>query len=296
MTTYIYLPPSGGSGSLYWEDPVLNAGALPGSDNSGAVRLTLDDGSLYWYDGASWELIVSPTADVQGPGSSTDNAVTRFDGATGKIIQNSNATLSDAGLLTLALALPVVSGGTNSSAALNNNRVMQSAGGAVVEASAITASRALISDANGIPTHSAVTSTELGYVSGVTSAIQTQLGTKVTGPGSATDEAVVRYDSTTGKLVQDSGVTIDDSANLATTARINAGAAKVGATGAVTASATLEVAGTTGAFLLPRLTDTQRDALTPAGGMLIYNTTNDRPQVYVAGSTNAWVDMIGWGE
>ena len=42
------------------------------------------------------------------------------------------------------------------------------------DAAAITASRALISDANGIPTHSATTSTELGYVSGVTSAIQTQ--------------------------------------------------------------------------------------------------------------------------
>ncbi len=46
------------------------------------------------------------------------------------------------------------------------------------DAAAITAARALISDANGIPTHSATTSTELGYVSGVTSAIQTQLNNK----------------------------------------------------------------------------------------------------------------------
>lgn len=45
------------------------------------------------------------------------------------------------------------------------------------DAAAITAARALISDANGIPTHSATTSTELGYVSGVTSAIQTQINT-----------------------------------------------------------------------------------------------------------------------
>jgi len=43
------------------------------------------------------------------------------------------------------------------------------------DVAAITASRALISDANGLPTHSATTSTELGYVSGVTSAIQTQI-------------------------------------------------------------------------------------------------------------------------
>lgn len=45
------------------------------------------------------------------------------------------------------------------------------------DAAAITAARALISDANGIPTHSATTSTELGYVSGVTSAIQSQIDT-----------------------------------------------------------------------------------------------------------------------
>ena len=76
--------------------------------------------------------------------------------------------------------LPIANGGTNSGTALSNNRVMQSSGGAVVEAAAITAARALISDANGIPTHSATTATELGYVSGVTSSIQTQLNSKQT--------------------------------------------------------------------------------------------------------------------
>lgn len=40
--------------------------------------------------------------------------------------------------------------------------------------------------------------------------INTTLTNKVTGPASATDNAVTRYDGTTGKLVQDSVVTIDD--------------------------------------------------------------------------------------
>ena len=75
--------------------------------------------------------------------------------------------------------LPISKGGTNSSTALNNNRIVQSSGGALVEAPAITASRALVSDTNGIPVASSVTSTELGFVSGVTSAIQTQLDGKV---------------------------------------------------------------------------------------------------------------------
>jgi len=74
--------------------------------------------------------------------------------------------------------LPIAKGGTNSGTALSNNRVIQSSGSAIVEAAAITASRALASDANGIPTHTSVTTTELGYVSGVTSALQTQINAK----------------------------------------------------------------------------------------------------------------------
>lgn len=79
--------------------------------------------------------------------------------------------------------VPVANGGTNSSASLSNNRVIQSFGGAIVEAAAITGNRALASDVNGIPTHTAVTDTELGYVSGVTSAIQTQIANKVSKAG-----------------------------------------------------------------------------------------------------------------
>lgn len=43
----------------------------------------------------------------------------------------------------------------------------------------ITGSRALQSDSNGLPVASSVTTTELGYLSGVTSAIQTQLNSKL---------------------------------------------------------------------------------------------------------------------
>jgi hypothetical protein len=54
--------------------------------------------------------------DVTGPASSTDNAITRFDGTTGKVIQNSTATLSDAGGIsadTLAISTtPTGAGGT----------------------------------------------------------------------------------------------------------------------------------------------------------------------------------------
>lgn len=74
--------------------------------------------------------------------------------------------------------LPVANGGTNSSAALNNNRIIVTSAGAIVENAAITANRALASNASGIPVASATTNTELGFVSGVTSSIQTQLNAR----------------------------------------------------------------------------------------------------------------------
>lgn len=74
--------------------------------------------------------------------------------------------------------VPISQGGTGSTTALSNNRVIVSSSDAYAEAAAITASRALISDANGIPVHATTTSTEIGYVNGVTSALQTQLNAK----------------------------------------------------------------------------------------------------------------------
>jgi hypothetical protein len=51
-------------------------------------------------------------------------------------------------------------------------------GTALSEAPAITGSRALVSDANGVPTHSATTATQIGYLSTTTSDVQTQINSK----------------------------------------------------------------------------------------------------------------------
>ena len=53
-------------------------------------------------------------------------------------------------------------------------------------------------------------------------------------------------------------------------------------------SAKLDVSGTTGGILLPRLTTTQRGLLTPANGLVIYNSTANKFQGYAGG---AWVDL-----
>lgn len=60
--------------------------------------------------------------------------------------------------------------------------------------SALTASRAVELDGSGDLVHSAVTGTELGYLSGVTSAIQTQLGAKIPSSEKGANNGVATLD------------------------------------------------------------------------------------------------------
>lgn len=81
-------------------------------------------------------------------------------------------------VISLTGVIPVANGGTNSSTALANNRFIVSSGDKIVENAAVTASRAVVTDANGLPSASATTAAEIAHVNGVTSAIQTQLNAK----------------------------------------------------------------------------------------------------------------------
>ena len=67
----------------------------------------------------------------------------------------------------------------------------------------LTASRALITGSDQKIAVSTTTSAELAHVSGVTSAIQTQLNARVVGPSSATDGRFVLYNGTTGKSIKE---------------------------------------------------------------------------------------------
>lgn len=126
--------------------------------------------------------------------------------------------------------LPVANGGTNSSTALNNNRVMQSSSGAVVEAAAITASRALVSDANGIPTHATTTATEIGYVNGVTSAIQTQLDAKLATATAASTYQPLDGDLTALAALSSTGIVTRTASNTYAQRTLTAGSSKVSVT------------------------------------------------------------------
>lgn len=89
-------------------------------------------------------------------------------------------------VVTLALgagntALVMNAGGTAYSwTQIVNANIASAAAIALSKLAALTTSKALVSDGSGVVSASAVSSTELGYLSGVTSAVQTQINTNAT--------------------------------------------------------------------------------------------------------------------
>ena len=157
-------------------------------------------------------LPAGPIGDVVGPAGATDNAVARYDGVTGKLIQNSVVTISDAGGVAGATtlngsAIPIPIGDVVGPAGATDNAVPRYDGvtGKLIQDSAVT-----ISDA--------------GAIAGATtlngSAIPSPIG-DVVGPAGATDNAIARYDGVTGKLIQDSAVTISDAGAIAGATTLN---------------------------------------------------------------------------
>ena len=192
---------------------------FPTTDGNASEYLQTDgSGNLTWA--------TSGAGDVTGPGSSTDNALARFDATTGKIIQNSGVIVDDTNNMTGVVNLTTdgkitVSGTTadglvlepyntaagNTSeirflelAASGTNYVGFKSADALAAnviwtlptADATTANQALVSDASGVLSFADV----------------------LVGAGAVTDNAITRFDGTTGNLVQNSGVLIDDSNNI----------------------------------------------------------------------------------
>lgn len=79
-----------------------------------------------------------------------------------------------------------------------------------IVSSDLTANRAVISNGSGKVAISATTSTEVGYLSGVTSAIQTQLNAKIGGSTGSTDKAILVANGTGGATAQASTALVDD--------------------------------------------------------------------------------------
>ena len=207
MSGHYYPPQSGsggGGGSEFWGDAVATFGDLPPAGVvTGEIRFVMDTKTLYEWDGTSWEPV-----GFFGPGSSTNNAVVRWDGATGTFVKDSGVIIDDTnnvsgiadltatGTTTLDTSLsgplrassgvvgvgdtdlasevtgvlPVANGGTNSSTALANDFVIVSVAGAIVE--------------------STISNTELDALDGITGNIQDQLDAKADDTGTANRLAI----------------------------------------------------------------------------------------------------------
>lgn len=77
-----------------------SAANLTNSTNGSEIAINIADGKIFYKDPAGVVKTISGgggAGDVVGPASATDNALARFDGTTGKLIQNSAVTIDDSG-------------------------------------------------------------------------------------------------------------------------------------------------------------------------------------------------------
>ena len=148
---------------------------------------------------------------VVGPAISTDNAVVRWDGTTGLLVQNSGTTLSDADVLTtseliLTTDLAIAHGGSARSTATAFAVICggTTSTGAHQSAGLGSTGQVLTSQGSGtLPIYTSVAGTG-----------------DVTAAANMTDNAVIRGDGG-AKGVQDSGLIVDDTDNLTGVASID---------------------------------------------------------------------------
>lgn len=155
----------------------------------------------------------------------------RLQNITGLIEAGTNVTITGTGVPGDAYVINASPGGggsgTVNSGAANRLAYYPSSGTTVDDLAAISANRALVSDANGLPVAAATTATEIGYLNGVTSSIQTQLNGKqatgnyitaltgdvtASGPGSAA--ATIANNAVTTPKIADDQVTFDKFQNI----------------------------------------------------------------------------------
>ena len=96
--TITALPASHNAGDTY---RVITAGTWAGKYcEVGTLIICITDGTA--ANDAHWTSVeTNEDGAVIGPASSTDNAIVRFNGATGRIVQNSKTTIDDDGYITL---------------------------------------------------------------------------------------------------------------------------------------------------------------------------------------------------
>ena len=173
------------------DDTDLTASRAVISNSSGKVAVSdVTDTELGYLDGVTSAIqtqINNKQATITGAATTIDDTDLT---ASRAVISNASGKVAVSAVTDTELGY--VSGVTSAiQTQLGNKQATITGAATTIDDTDLTASRAVISNASGKVAVSAVTDTELGYVSGVTSAIQTQLGNKqatITGAATTIDD------------------------------------------------------------------------------------------------------------
>lgn len=209
-----------GSGTLSWATPPT--GLTPPSVGENGYVAIANGGNLTYYGGVTngyvltwntvsntWVAAPGGVGDVVGPASAEDNVIVRFNLATGKLIKS----------------------GTNAPTYDNTGNLNLRAGNSVRFYNASGVNYVGLRSAVGTGTYNLTLPTSAGiasqilYTDGPTGNLYWGSGGTgdVVGPASSTNNAIVRWDLTTGKLIKNSGVIISNANSVSGAASVYAG-------------------------------------------------------------------------
>ena len=156
------------------------ASSIVDADIAAAAAIALDKLAAVTASRA----LVSDASGFVSASSVTATELGYVSGVTSAIQTQLNGKQATGDYITALTGDVTASGPGSASATIANDaitdvKVAAAAAIALSKLAATTADRALISNGSGVIAPSAVTATELGYVSGVTSSIQTQIGNKI---------------------------------------------------------------------------------------------------------------------